>query len=162
MAEPYEIIIAYRGTDPGLFSGQTAAEKRDHALTTVQDIAVDASMVRDTVNPQKSAADAFTQAMIDKAAGQGIGRDQITVAGHSLGGTPAEIEAAKYGLADSTCNALIAMRLGDHDGQQYFDSTSSDNLLEPHRLRDTVQRYADRVPASTPSSVCPWQRRWAA
>jgi hypothetical protein len=66
------IIIAYRGTDPGLFSGRTNAEKADHALTTVQDIAVDATMVRDTVNPQKSAADAFTAAMIGKAAKYGL------------------------------------------------------------------------------------------
>ena len=212
-APPHNIIIAYRGTDPGLFSGQAAAEKRAHALTTVQDIAVDASMVRDMVNPQKSAADAFTQTMIDKAAHQGIGRDQISVAGHSLGGTLAEIEAAKYGLAGSTYNAygavgmldgppqpgchltnyrmagdvvsaanlhigevvslasrddvqslrdgryldaptdapppnaLIAMRLGDHGGQQHFDSNSQDNLLEPKHFRDAMQRYAEHKPA---------------
>ncbi|WP_409976210.1 hypothetical protein, partial [Xanthomonas graminis] len=35
------VIIAYRGTDPGLFAGATKAEKADHALTTLQDIAVD-------------------------------------------------------------------------------------------------------------------------
>ncbi|MCS3361947.1 hypothetical protein NYL07_19405, partial [Xanthomonas translucens pv. translucens] len=50
--KPHNIIIAYRGTDPGLFSGATKAEKADHALTTLQDIAVDAKMVRDTVNAQ--------------------------------------------------------------------------------------------------------------
>ncbi|HET6431824.1 hypothetical protein [Dyella sp.] len=105
------IIIAYRGTDPGLFSGKTHAERLDHALTTMQDIAVDATMVRDVVNPQQEAADAFTQAMIDKAARQGISRDRIFVAGHSLGGTLAEIEAANFGLAGSTYNAYGAVGL---------------------------------------------------
>jgi len=108
-----DVIIAYRGTDPGLFSGETPALKRDHALTTVQDIAVDATMVRDTVNPQKNAADAFTAAMIDKAALQGIDKDHVTVAGHSLGGTHAEREAAKFGLQGSTYNAFGAVGLTD-------------------------------------------------
>jgi nitrogen regulatory protein PII-like uncharacterized protein len=206
---PHDVIIAYRGTDPGLFSGKTNAEKADHALTTVQDIAVDATMVRDTVNPQKSAADAFTAEMIDKAAKLGIPKDHVTVAGHSLGGTLAEIEAAKYGLAGSTYNAygaqgltdgppqpgtqltnyrmagdvvsaanphigdvvslasdkdvqsmrdgryldppagapppnpLIAMRLGDHGGQEHFASTSPDNLLAPGSYKDATQLYKD-------------------
>jgi precorrin isomerase len=62
-----DIIIAYRGTDPGLFFGKTSAKKADHALTTVQDIAVDATMVRNVVNSQKSAADAFTALLHDSA-----------------------------------------------------------------------------------------------
>ncbi|MGN6235234.1 hypothetical protein [Dyella sp.] len=204
-----DIVVAYRGTDPGLFSGKTNAERVGHALTTMQDIAVDAAMVRDTVNPQRKAADAFTQAMIDKAARAGISRDRIFVAGHSLGGTLAEIEAANFGLAGSTYNAygaagllngpprpgthltnyrmagdvvsaanthigevvslaskedvqslragryldppagapppnpLIAMRLGDHGGQQHFSSRSTDNILQPFRFTEAAQRYAD-------------------
>ncbi|AZR33895.1 TPA: hypothetical protein HH295_12630 [Xanthomonas vasicola pv. zeae] len=63
-----EVVIAYRGTDPGLFSGETKSERAGHALTTLQDIAVDAKMVRDTLNTQKPAADAFTAEMIAKAA----------------------------------------------------------------------------------------------
>lgn len=113
MAVPHEVIIAYRGTDPGLFSGRTFAEKKDHAPTTLQDIAVDATMVRDTVNPQKAAADRFTAEMIAKAAQQGISKDRIAAAGHSLGGTLAEIEAAKYGLTGSTFNAYGAVGLAD-------------------------------------------------
>ncbi len=77
-----DIIIAYRGTDTALFTGETKAEKAQHALTTLQDIAVDATMVRDAVNPQKAAADAFTAQMLAKAAKQGIPKDQVTVAGH--------------------------------------------------------------------------------
>ncbi|WP_425476766.1 lipase family protein, partial [Xanthomonas albilineans] len=108
-----EVIIAYRGTDTDLFTGETKAEKRSHALTTLQDIAVDATMVRDAVNPQKAAADAFTAQMLAKAAARGIPKDHVTVAGHSLGGALAQIEAAKYGLAGSTYNAYGARALTD-------------------------------------------------
>ncbi len=111
--KPHRIIIAYRGTDTDLFTGETKAEKRSHALTTLQDIAVDATMVRDAVNPQKAAADAFTAQMLAKAAEQGIPKDDVTVAGHSLGGALAQIEAAKYGLAGSTYNAYGARGLTD-------------------------------------------------
>jgi hypothetical protein len=100
VAPPHGVIIAYRGTDPG------------HPITTVQDAVVDATMVRDRVNPQETAASAFTQEMIDKAQRNGISKDQITVTGHSLGGTLAEIQAAKFGLGGSTYNAYGAANLG--------------------------------------------------
>lgn len=95
-----EVIIAYRGTDTG------------HLLTGVQDAAVDATMVRDRINPQEAEARAFTQQMLDKAHSRGISKDQITVAGHSLGGTLAEIEASKFGLHGVTLNAYGAIGLG--------------------------------------------------
>ncbi|XQA63609.1 lipase family protein [Xanthomonas sacchari] len=208
VASPHNVIVAYRGTDPGLFSGKSVSEKADHALTTLQDIAVDAKMVRDTVSAQKSAADAFTAQMIAKAAAQGIPKTQIFAAGHSLGGALAELQAAKYGLRGATYNgfgaadmidgppqpgfqltnyrmagdvvsaasphvgkvvslaseediqslragryldappgsappnALIAMRLSDHGGQQHFSSDSPDNILQPQRFQEATQRYA--------------------
>ncbi len=84
-----EIIIAYRGTDPDF---------KHHNRTTFQDALVDATMVKDKINPQKSAADAFTQEVLKKAAELGIPKDHVTTAGHSLGGTLAEIEAAQNSL----------------------------------------------------------------
>ena len=45
----HEIIIGYRGTDPAI------KNITGHTLTTIQDIAVDATMVRDRVNPQEAA-----------------------------------------------------------------------------------------------------------
>ncbi|QKD88551.1 hypothetical protein XAV_12760 [Xanthomonas axonopodis pv. vasculorum] len=170
-------------------------------------------MVRDAVNPQKAAADAFTAQMLAKAAEQGIPKDHVTVAGHSLGGALAQIEAAKYGLSGSTYNAygarvltdgtpqpgchvtnyrmandvvsaasphvgivvslashddvqslragryldapvgasppnvLLATRLGDHGGAQYFGSKSPDNVLAPQRFSEASQRYADHQSA---------------
>lgn len=92
---PHQIIIAYRGTE---LSGKDAA--------------ADFRMVRDRVNPQKADADAFTAAMIAKAEAHGIPMDQITVAGHSLGGTLAEIEAWEFKLHGATFNAYGAVDLG--------------------------------------------------
>lgn len=98
-----DIIIAYRGTDPDI---------KHHTRTTVKDALVDATMVKDTINPQEAAAHSFTQDMIDKAQRHGISKDRITVAGHSLGGTLAEIEAWKFGLRGTTLNAYGAVDLG--------------------------------------------------
>jgi hypothetical protein len=50
--------------------------------------------------------------MIRKAELHGISRDQITVAGHSLGGTLAEIEASEFKLRGATFNAYGAADLG--------------------------------------------------
>lgn len=97
-----EIIIAYRGTDP---------DWRNHARTTVQDAMVDLVMVKEQANTQKSAADAFTKAMIDKAQQLGISKDHIFLAGHSLGGTLVEIEAWEFGLRGITVNAFGAVDL---------------------------------------------------
>jgi nitrogen regulatory protein PII-like uncharacterized protein len=119
-----EIIIAYRGTDPGLLAGETKAEKVDHALTTLQDIAVDAKMVRDTVNAQTPAADAFTAQMIAKAARQGIPKDHVFAAGHSLGGAHAEKEAAKFGLRGAAYNGFGAAGLIDGPPQPGFQFTN--------------------------------------
>lgn len=97
------IIIAYRGTDPDI---------KAHTRTALQDAAVDFSMVRDRLNPQKSAADAFTQKILDKAERFGVPKSQVTVAGHSLGGTLAEIEASEFGLRGVTFNSYGAVDLG--------------------------------------------------
>lgn len=97
------VIVAYRGTDPDIWH---------HTATTIKGVQVDIEMVRDGVNRQEGAAAAFTEAMIAKAARHGITSDQITVAGHSLGGTLAQIEASKHGLRGATFNAYGAADLG--------------------------------------------------
>ncbi len=96
---PYGIVIAYRGTDP------------DHLLTTIQDASVDAIMVGGKANPQVRDAERFTEHVLDKARQLGISTQSITVTGHSLGGTLAEVAAWKYGLHGQTFNAFGAAEL---------------------------------------------------
>lgn len=103
VAPPHNVIIAYRGTDPDL---------KHHTGTTVKDAIVDYTMVREQINPQEKAAHAFTAEILKKAQDNGILKEQVTVAGHSLGGTLAEIEAWKFGLHGMTLNAYGAVDLG--------------------------------------------------
>ncbi|KTF37898.1 hypothetical protein OZ12_15000, partial [Xanthomonas translucens pv. translucens] len=67
-----------------------------------------------------AAADAFTAQMIAKAARQGIPKEHVFAAGHSLGGAVAEIEAAKYGLRGATFNGFGAADLIDGPPQPGF------------------------------------------
>ncbi len=100
-----EVIIAYRGTDPDI---------RHHTRTTFQDAASDFTMVKAQINPQEAAARVFTQEMLDKAQAYGISRSHFTLAGHSSGGTLAQIEASRFGLRGVTFNAYGAVDLGYH------------------------------------------------
>ncbi|MET3651876.1 peptidoglycan-binding domain-containing protein [Dyella japonica] len=99
---PYNVIIAYRGTDTDFVH---------HARTGAQDIGVDVEMVKDQTNRQKHAADVFTDEVLAKAEKQGIPRDQISLAGHSLGGVFVEIEAHRHGLRGVTINGYGAVDL---------------------------------------------------
>lgn len=98
--DTHEIIIAFRGTE---FDRQP-----------VRDGGVDAGMVLAGVNAQTPDALAFTQRIMDRAkeleqrGGQPV---NVTVTGHSLGGTLAEIAAAKYGLKGETFNSYGAAGL---------------------------------------------------
>ena len=155
----HEIIIAYRGTDPDILR---------HTRTTFQDAAVDATMVKDKVNPQEADAQAFTQEVLDKAQKHGIFKDKITVAGHSLGGALAEIEAWKFGLRGATFNGYGAVDLGykvPEGGQQLTNyvmagdpvSAASHHFGEVKVLatKDDIDglkaaRYLDAPPGSPP------------
>lgn len=106
---PGGIIIAFRGTDPNI---------KHHTLTTAQDVLVDATMVAGRINPQETRAREFTQEVLDYAKANGIPLDEITVTGHSLGGTLAEIESWRFGLGGQTFNAYGAagLRYGIPEG----------------------------------------------
>jgi len=158
--ETGEVIIAYRGTDPDF---------KNHPGTMAQDIAVDATMVRDQINPQEPAASAFTQEMLDKAKALGIPQEQVTLAGHSLGGTVVEIEAAKFPLRGITLNAFGAVGLlgynvpeGRHEVTNYVMAGDVVSAASHHygtvvplasnediqRLK--VARYLDAPPGALP------------
>jgi hypothetical protein len=100
-----EIEVAHRGTEvkniPGL----------------VMDLAfTDGSMVLRKVNPQADDAIALTQRAVQYAKEEGLRNGghtpQVTVTGHSLGGTLAEITAHHFDLRGETFNAYGAASLG--------------------------------------------------
>ena len=134
---PYAIVIAYRGTDPDL---------KNHTLTGIQDVSVDAIMVADGLNPQEADARRFTQQVLEKAATLGVPRDLVTVTGHSMGGTLAQIEAWRFGLRGETFNAYGAAELGvgvPEGGSQVIDNVlAGDPVSACSRHFGQVRVYA--------------------
>ncbi|WP_299342412.1 hypothetical protein [uncultured Pseudoxanthomonas sp.] len=114
-----EIIVAHRGTEEII---------KDGALT-------DGSMMLSRVNPQVAEALTLTQRAIDRA--NDIGREtgyapEVTLTGHSLGGTLAQITAHHFGLRGETFNAYGAASLG------YRIDKGGDNILNHVMAGDTV------------------------
>jgi hypothetical protein len=100
--DTFEVVIAYRGTE---FDRES-----------VKDGLADTSMVVTGVNIQEREAERFTDRVLHRARTDAeiSGRPfDVTVTGHSLGGTLAEISASKFGLRGQTFNAYGAAGLGD-------------------------------------------------
>ncbi|WP_426702121.1 XVIPCD domain-containing protein [Rhodanobacter sp. Col0626] len=128
-----EIIIAHRGTEQ---------IGRDGVLT-------DGGMVFTGVNLQTADAMAFTKKVIEDAkreAEKSALPLNITVTGHSLGGTLAEITAYKYGLHGETFNAYGAVDLLQgipEGGSQVIDHVrATDVVSAASRHFGTVHTYA--------------------
>ncbi len=98
--DTHEVVIAYRGTEFG-------REPAHDGLT-------DAGMALAGVNAQTADSLAFTSKVMGEAkqrAENGNFPLNVTVTGHSLGGTLAEINAYKFGLHGETFNAYGAADL---------------------------------------------------
>lgn len=120
--QPQQVIVAFRGTE---FDRQP-----------VRDGGVDAGMVLTGINLQSGDALAFTKRVMDKvnkaAADEDRKPPEITVTGHSLGGTLAEISAAKFGLHGETFNAYGAAGLRQgipEGGNQVIDHVRAGDLV---------------------------------
>jgi hypothetical protein len=121
-----DIVIAYRGTE---FDREP-----------VHDGGVDAGMVLLGVNAQAPDSIAFTQEVLAKAQKDADLNDRtanVTVTGHSLGGTLAEINAAKFGLKGETFNAYGAASLHGvpEGGTQVIDHVRAGDVVSaasPH------------------------------
>lgn len=121
-----DIVIAYRGTE---FDREP-----------VHDGGVDAGMVLLGVNAQAPDSIAFTQEVLAKAQKDADLNDRtanVTVTGHSLGGTLAEINAAKFGLKGETFNAYGAASLYGvpEGGNQVIDHVRAGDVVSaasPH------------------------------
>ncbi len=128
-----EIIIAHRGTEQ---------IGRDGVLA-------DGGMVFTGVNLQTADAMAFTKKVIEDAKREAEKSGlplNITVTGHSLGGTLAEITAYKYGLHGETFNAYGAVDLMQgvpEGGGQVIDHVrATDVVSAASRHFGTVLTYA--------------------
>lgn len=121
-----EIIIAYRGTE--------------FDLEPLRDGGVDAGLVLRGVNAQQADAATFTQRVLDRAEmkSEALGLPvEVTVTGHSLGGTLAQINAAKFGLRGETFNAYGAGSLfgTPHGGHQVINHVTAGDVVSaasPH------------------------------
>ncbi|PXV59801.1 Lipase (class 3) [Dyella jiangningensis] len=125
--DTHEIVIAFRGTEFG--------------REPLKDGGTDAAMVLAGVNAQTPDAIAFTKHVLEEAqsrqrvSGTPV---SITVTGHSLGGTLAEITASKYGLKGETFNAYGAAGLlqgvpeGGHQVIDHVRATDLVSAASPH------------------------------
>lgn len=106
---------AYQRTDTGevtIVECGTMSPLKDGGL----DATTDFLMVRDQTNRQWPEAEKFAGRVVDTikqdAAKRGVPVPDITLTGHSLGGTLVELTAAKYHLQGTTFNAYGAVDLG--------------------------------------------------
>ena len=123
----HEVVIAYRGTE-------FDREARQDGVT-------DAAMALNNVNAQVPDALAFTRKVMDLVktnADIGHYPVHVTVTGHSLGGTLAEVAASEYKLHGATFNAYGAVGLmpgitqGGNQITDYVRASDVVSAASPH------------------------------
>lgn len=128
----HEIVVAHRGTEPSRGAGELF---RDAVRT-------DGGMVVNGVNNQTQDAIALTQRALDiaRAEAERTGRPapEVSVTGHSLGGTLAQITASHFHLHGETFNAYGAAGLrqgvpaGGNDVINHVRATDVVSAASPH------------------------------
>lgn len=119
-----EVIIAHRGTEPN-----------------AKDAGTDAGMVFNRRNNQLNEAIEFTERVMALAKQEAEKKGQplsVSVTGHSLGGTLAEITAAKYGLHAETFNAYGPGALKNLGGYGVNVHAPHPNIVNHVRATDVV------------------------
>lgn len=120
-ANEHKVVIAYRGTEPD----------RD----ALRDGLVDVGMIFTGLNGQEADSRKFTHEVIEmtKQRGEAKGQsNELSVTGHSLGGTLAEINASESGLPGQTFNAYGAAGLyrdRPHGNQSVINHVRATDLV---------------------------------
>jgi hypothetical protein len=141
-----EIVVAHRGTESSV--GMDGGQLWRDAIKT------DGGMVVNGVNNQSADAIALTQRALDiaKAEGERSGRTPaVSVTGHSLGGTLAQITAHKFDLNGETFNAYGAAGLkmgipaGGSDVVNHVRATDVVSAASPHYGSTRVYANQDDI-----------------
>ncbi len=142
-----EIVVAHRGTEPGRGVGELF---RDAVRT-------DGGMVVNGVNNQTQDAIDLTRRAVElsRAEAERTGRPapQVTVTGHSLGGTLAQITAHEFGLRGETFNAYGAAGLrqgvpaGGNDVVNHVRATDVVSAASPHYGQTRVYATPEDISA---------------
>lgn len=158
--DTHEIVVAHRGTEPGRGTGELF---RDAVRT-------DGGMVINGVNNQTQDAMDLTRRAVEiaRAEAERTGRPapEVTVTGHSLGGTLAQITAHEFGLKGETFNAYGAAGLrqgvpaGGNDVINHVRATDVVSAASPHYGQTRVYATPDDIEALRDGGYRNDRSRW--
>lgn len=158
--DTHEIVVAHRGTEPSRGTGELF---RDAVRT-------DGGMVVNGVNNQTQDAMDLTRRAVEiaRAEAERTGRPapEVTVTGHSLGGTLAQITAHEFGLKGETFNAYGAAGLrqgvpaGGNDVINHVRATDVVSAASPHYGQTRVYATPDDIEALRDGGYRNDRSRW--